>query len=219
MDTLKIAADSVADTLANVAQTVGTSHCAVCIDAFNCTLILAAILSICAIVGKTVRYFIKKKVATQLKVLPEVIRRNFIKELLWVFATVISGSAILIVSWNKDYNTNNLIFAVTIALSLGASLFFIFNFIKTKRYGGSNKILTVVEKIIVEFLWIFWLVLSGYYITSEFMDFKWGSLISLWQNRIEDSSRLTEDLIAILIVTTRFVLLTVKYRQVFKRGH
>jgi len=216
MDSLRVVADSVANTLANVVQSTSASQDAVYMDAFNCMFILATILSVCAIVSNAVQYFIKKKTAPLIG-LPEVMRSKLIKELLWMFVSIISGSVILIVSWKTDYNTNNIIFVVTLALSLIMSLRLINKFIKFRRFEGSTSLFDLTEKIVAGFLWVFWLVLSGFYIASEFMDFSWTDFIVLWQNRKEYSSRLIEDLVAATIVTTKFVLILVKYKECFKR--
>lgn len=133
---------------------------------FMAVLVLSAIL----IILFMARYFCAETTALRLGVSPKTLKRSYIGELLWVFVVVAAGATVELLSDSRTVNLANKSLMCVGVLSLVSTGYFITVFVRRRLNGVFVRPLECTERIVLEAVWVFWLVTYGSSVLTDVVE-------------------------------------------------
>lgn len=213
-DSLAILVDPVADTVARVVldSTIGLADKSV--DLHALVFSIAAFISLCGFIGWVIDCFKRKSMTPIID--SNVGNRVQLRTvaLMWTAINVIVGGVILVIAKNTSYNALVMLLWGILLLSVLATIAYIVCFVKNKHNQTKETLFSLLDKVALEIIWIFWLVFSGYYVVSELVPL--NDLVLLWQNWRDYTSWLIVDFCSIVLIAIKVIYILIKYKKLQK---
>jgi hypothetical protein len=226
-DSLRVMADSVADTAAHVAMAVTDSTTVVDTVVSTATygddwigvfLLIHSFVFLIALfetVSFVIGVFRKKKGVPNDTVSPENRPHGLIKELLWVFAIILPSTVISLLS-NTTVSTNDFFSRLLITMGvfwLCAAIFFFTEFMADRRNNRRRGLRVYIDKFFKELLWVSALIYSSSWIATEFADICCKTDFKPWYTWQSSVTRWVVDIVITSIIAVKVVLVIRKYKK------
>lgn len=216
LDSLTVLAGSATDTAGRVVASQVVSDSATSLadcsrDLHALVFLFAVFITLCGVIGWAVECFKKKSI---IPFVDTALRGNAKPRtiaLLWTAANIITGGIILVAVRNASCNALTVLLWGVLALSALAAVPYTVCFVKNKRTQTKETLLGLLDKFVLEILWVFWLVFSGYYIASDIVPLE--NIVFLWRNWRDYTSWLIVDFCSIFLITIRVMYILIKYKK------
>ena len=213
LDSLTAAADSVADTLAQVAGAVSDSVAGVVGqvdgDPYSFTVVSRIVFMFTAllILKFIVECIINKKIVIGAGTSPYAYKYKLVLEALWVLIIIATGiTARIVAADGTNYDDDMRIIFISIGiLSAGLVGFFVSEYLTGVYKGTLNKPLYYINKIITEWTWVCWLFYCSGSFISNFISSGCGDIPLTWENGFNFAF-----IMPIVVILFRFSLIVVK---------
>ena len=214
-DSLMVVPDSVADTAAHCGDGDWISVLFILVSLF--VFLIALFETVSFVIG----IFRKKKGVPNETVSPENKLHGLIKEFLWVFAIILSGTVVSLLS-DATVSSNDFLkrFLITVGVFwLCAAIFFFTKFMADRRNNRRRGLWVYIDKFFKELLWVSALIYSSSWIATEFADICCKTDFKPWYTWKSSVARWAVDLVITSIITLKVVLVILKYKKYRKLSH
>jgi len=201
MDSLKVVADSIVDSVGQEGGSLGAYFWML-----FCAMIVTPIYAI-HYIAECIK---RKQVLSRLDSLPETRNRLYIKSLLLTFASVVLGIVTRLLEGTKENPSMNNLSLGILVLSVIAIVFSVVNFKSVKRKKSSEERSDCINGTIEEMMWIFWVTFCSLGITSIYID---PDIVYVWKDYISVEGLWL--LIKSLLIISKFGFTIIKYKHKF----